>query len=109
MAKKQSGLGRGLGALIDNSKYEKKTIEEAVSTGSVAEIEISKIEVNPFQPRTEFDMESLQELSDSIKELGIIQPITIRKLSKDKFQIIILFERSKTVFVLDEFYCVIIG
>ncbi len=87
MAKK-SPLGRGLGALIDNSKYEKKPVEEAISTSAVAEIEISKIEVNPFQPRVEFDQEALQELSNSIKELGIIQPITVRKIKGDKFQII---------------------
>lgn len=87
MAKK-SPLGRGLGALIDNSKYEKKEVEEAMSTGAVAEIDIDKIEANKAQPRTEFDETALQELSDSIKQLGIIQPITVRKFGKDKYQII---------------------
>lgn len=87
MAKK-SPLGRGLGALIDNSRYEQKPIEEAVSTSAVAEIDLDKIEVNPFQPRVEFDETALQELSDSIKELGIIQPITVRKISNEKFQLI---------------------
>jgi ParB family chromosome partitioning protein len=87
MAKK-SPLGRGLGALIDNSKYEQKPVEEAVSTSAVAEIEMSKIEVNPFQPRNEFDQTALEELAASIKELGIIQPITVRKSGTDKFQII---------------------
>ena len=87
MAKK-SPLGRGLGALIDNSRYEKKAVEEAVSTGAVAELLIEHIEANKNQPRTEFDKDALQELSDSIKQLGIIQPITVRKLGKDKYQII---------------------
>ncbi len=87
MAKK-SPLGRGLSALIDNTKYEPKPVKEVVSTSSVAEIEISKIEENPFQPRKDFDKESLEELSTSIKELGIIQPITVRALGKDKFQLI---------------------
>ena len=85
---KRSPLGRGLGALIDDAKYEKKSVEEAISTGAIAEIEITKIEENPFQPRKEFNEEALKELADSIKELGIIQPITVRKLSEDKFQLI---------------------
>ncbi len=87
MAKK-SPLGKGLGALINNSQFEKKPIEEAISTGAVAEIDISKIEVNPFQPRSEFDKESLEELKMSIIEHGVVQPITVRKLSNNKFQLI---------------------
>ena len=81
-------LGRGLGALIDDSRYEKKPEREAVSTSAIAEIDIDKIETNPYQPRKEFDEELLQELSNSIKELGIIQPITVKKLNSDKYQII---------------------
>ncbi len=81
-------LGRGLGALIDDSKYEKKPEKEAVSTNAIAEIDIDKIETNPFQPRKEFNQELLQELSDSIKELGIIQPITVKKINNNKYQII---------------------
>lgn len=88
MTLKRPALGRGLGALIDDSKYEKKTVEEVISSGSITEIEIDKIEVNPFQPRTDFDEEALLELSVSIRELGIIQPITVRKIDNDKFQII---------------------
>ena len=88
MAAKKKALGRGLGALIDDGKYEKRPIKEAVSTSAIAEIDIDKIETNPFQPRTEFDQELLQELSDSIKELGIIQPITVKKINDNKFQII---------------------
>ena len=85
---KKSPLGKGLGALIDNTKYEKKSVDEAVSTGAVAEIDIEKIELNPFQPREEFDKESLKELEISIKKHGIIQPITVRKLKTGDFQII---------------------
>lgn len=88
MAAKKNALGKGLGALIDDAKYEKRPVNEAVSTSAIAEIEISKIEANPFQPRKEFDDESLKELSDSIKELGVIQPITVKKLSNGKFQLI---------------------
>ncbi len=87
MAKK-SPLGKGLGALIDNTKFETKPVEEAVSTGAVAEINIKDIELNPFQPREEFNEEALQELSESIKQHGIIQPITVRKLNNGKFQLI---------------------
>jgi ParB family chromosome partitioning protein len=85
---KKGPLGRGLGALIDDAKYEKKTVEEAVSTSAIAEIDIDKISENPFQPRTDFEEVALLELSESIKELGIIQPITVRKIGENKFQLI---------------------
>jgi len=88
MVAKKKAMGRGLGALIDDAKYEKRPVREAISTSAIAEIEISKIETNPFQPRKEFDRESLAELADSIKELGIIQPITVKKLENGKFQLI---------------------
>ena len=88
MVAKKKALGRGLGALIDDAKYEKRPVQEAVSSSAIAEIDISKIETNPFQPRKEFDKEALSELSDSIKELGIIQPITVKKLKNGKFQLI---------------------
>jgi ParB family chromosome partitioning protein len=88
MVAKKKALGRGLGALIDDAKYEKRPVEEAVSTSAIAEIDISKIETNPFQPRKEFDQEALQELANSIKELGIIQPITVKKINDEKFQLI---------------------
>ncbi len=87
MAKK-SPLGKGLGALIDTTKYEKKPVEEAISTGAVAEINISDIEINPFQPREDFNEDALKELTASIKQHGIIQPITVRKLKNGKFQVI---------------------
>ena len=79
---KKSALGRGLGALIDDADFMKEQISGA------AEIEISRIEANPFQPRTTFDEEKLEELAASIREIGLIQPITLRKSEGDKYQII---------------------
>ncbi len=77
------GLGRGLDALID-TKSEVKT----EGSSNLNEVEISQIEPNPNQPRREFDQDALQELANSIKELGIIQPITLRKVETGKYQII---------------------
>lgn len=89
---KKPALGRGLSALLQDDKTDitHKDVSEttARTAGSVAEIEISKIEANPFQPRTKFEEEALEELAQSIKELGIIQPITVRKLGYDTFQLI---------------------
>lgn len=79
---KKFTLGRGLDALI--SMDEVKT----EGSSSINEIELDKISVNPNQPRREFDQTALQELSDSISEIGIIQPITLRKLSENSYQII---------------------
>ncbi len=79
---KRNVLGRGLGALIDDADI----IKEQIS--GIAEIELSKIEANPFQPRTTFDQEKLEELSASIREIGLIQPITLRKSGDGKYQII---------------------
>ena len=82
MAQKRNALGRGLDALL--------SLDEVQTEGSssINEIELSKIVVNPNQPRREFDPVALQELADSIAEIGIIQPITLRKLSEDEYQII---------------------
>lgn len=89
MAKIESRLGRGLGALIPEANVPTaQNVEEAIKNGTVAEIDIEKIETNPFQPRANFDEEALIELSESIKQLGIIQPITVRILSENKFQLI---------------------
>ncbi|MCD8030797.1 MAG: ParB/RepB/Spo0J family partition protein [Bacteroides sp.] len=82
MAQKRNALGRGLDALL--SMDEVKT----EGSSSINEIELSRISVNPNQPRREFDETALQELADSISEIGIIQPITLRKLSDDAYQII---------------------
>ena len=82
MAKQKFTLGRGLDALIST---------EAVRTSgssSIGEIEIEKIFANPNQPRRDFNEEALQELADSIKELGVIQPITLRKMEDETYQII---------------------
>ena len=79
---KRNALGRGLGALIDDSN----SIREQNPVSN--EIPISEIEANPFQPRVHFDEEALNELASSIRELGIIQPITLRKLGDKRYQII---------------------
>ena len=79
---KRNALGRGLGALIEDSNVVRE--QNPVSN----EILISEIEANPFQPRVHFDEEALSELAASIKELGIIQPITLRKIGEKRYQII---------------------
>ena len=92
MAIKKSVLGKGLSALLKNPNTDITTKNSNFKTlqvvDSVSEISIDQIEVNPFQPRKVFDLDSLQELAISIKELGIIQPLTVRKLGYDKFQLI---------------------
>lgn len=90
--KKKSALGRGLSALLANSetditaKYENQQFSEAV--GSIAMVAVDRIEANPFQPRQHFEKDALLELSNSIKEHGIIQPITVRKVGYGKYQLI---------------------
>jgi ParB family chromosome partitioning protein len=87
---RKTGLGKGLSALLqDNTDYSKNIRgSEASPEGTVAEISIDWIEVNPFQPRTDFNEQALNELAESIKVQGIIQPITVRMLSKNSFQLI---------------------
>ena len=89
---KRNALGRGLSALLENANTDitsnNKLEGEGKVVGAIANIEISKIETNPFQPRTNFEEDALNELSASIKEHGIIQPITVRKLGYDKYQLI---------------------
>ncbi len=89
MTTKRSALGKGLSALLENADTDvtSKTGIEGV-VGSIAQILIEHIEPNPFQPRTFFEPEALAELSASIKEQGIIQPITVRKMGYDRYQII---------------------
>ena len=89
MTTKRSALGKGLSALLENADTDvtSKTGIEGV-VGSIAQISIEHIEPNPFQPRTFFEPEALAELSASIKEQGIIQPITVRKMGYDRYQII---------------------
>jgi len=90
-ATKKQALGRGLSALLKetnsdinsaNDKYADKLV------GNILEIELESIEVNPFQPRSYFNEEALRELASSIKELGVIQPITVRKFEGNKFQLV---------------------
>ena len=88
---KRPALGRGLGALLQNADTDitsKSADDKGNVVGTVSTILISNIEANPFQPRTQFEKEALLELADSIKELGIIQPVTVRKLGYDKYQLI---------------------
>jgi ParB family transcriptional regulator, chromosome partitioning protein len=85
MIAKKNALGRGLGALIEEASEPQR---QEAPTSSINEIDISLIEVNPFQPRKHFDEEALNELAISIKELGIIQPITVRMLDNGKYQLI---------------------
>ena len=80
---KKIALGRGLGALIDDADMEK-----IKSVGSINEIDVNLIETNPFQPRTSMDEESLRELASSIRELGIIQPVTVRQIQDNRYQLI---------------------
>ena len=98
MAKRQA-LGRGLSALLENNnsnapvqveENENKSKNKTVGNvaGAIALLRIADIEANPFQPRTHFDENALNDLAQSISELGIIQPITVRKLSAKKFQLI---------------------
>ena len=91
---KRNALGKGLSALLNDSASVKSEKGGAVSApevndlGSVNEIKIAEIEVNPFQPRTEFDEQALSELSESIKLQGLIQPITVRRVNAHSFQLI---------------------
>lgn len=84
-ATKKQVLGRGLSALLKDNSIDETNTNLVVS--SIVEIELENIEVNPYQPRTYFDEESLRELASSIKELGVIQPITVRKIDEN-FQLV---------------------
>lgn len=91
MVSKKNALGKGLGALLENAKTDitsKAGNETNVQAGLISRIDIDSITPNPFQPRIDFEKESLLELTDSIKEHGVIQPITVRKIGRDNFQII---------------------
>jgi ParB family chromosome partitioning protein len=86
MAAKKNALGRGLSALIDTSEMTERELVH--SPAAVNEIPVKSIDVNPFQPRTSFDEESLNELVQSVKEHGIIQPITVRRAKDNRFELI---------------------
>ena len=94
---KRNALGRGLSALLNDNEsvQQQQSAKPNVSSspevndlGSVNEIKLSEIEVNPFQPRTDFDQDALRELADSIKLQGLIQPITVRRLNAHSYQLI---------------------
>ena len=84
---KKQVLGRGLTSILKDSKNKASSIYK-IKTNYSTEIEISKINLNPFQPRTAFNKKKLEELIISIKNIGLIQPITVKKLSKNEFQLI---------------------
>lgn len=91
---KIGGLGRGLGALLKDSdtvnsnRTTSNRLSQTDTVSGMSEIDINSIETNPFQPRTHFDKEALHELAESIRIQGIIQPITVRQLAKDSYQLI---------------------
>ena len=102
MAKPQRGLGKGLSALLGDTNVDIEKLRKPVGyinkevvgtkepqdTADILRIPIDMIEPNPFQPRMSFDKEALEELAESIRTFGLIQPITVRKKSTDKYQII---------------------
>ena len=89
---KKTGLGKGLSALLDdneNVQVSRPALNgETSGLGSISHVKISQIEVNPYQPRTDFEQQALQDLSDSIKLQGLIQPITVRKAGQNSYQLI---------------------
>ena len=90
-ATKKQALGRGLSALLKDPENDIKTATDKNAdkvVGNIIEIDLDHIEVNPFQPRSNFNDESIKELATSIKELGVIQPITVRKLGFNEFQLV---------------------
>lgn len=90
-ATKKQALGRGLSALLKDPDNDIKSAEDKNAdkvVGNIVELDIENIEVNPFQPRTNFNEETLRELASSIRELGVIQPITVRKLSFNNYQLV---------------------
>mgnify|MGYP001294900935 CR=1 FL=1 len=91
MTKKRGSLGRGLSAILGNTNIDSTSeAEQEIPSviGKTHEIILIEIETNPFQPRTEFNKEKIHELALSIEQLGIIQPITVRKLKENKYQLI---------------------
>jgi|TARA_B110000971_G_scaffold221726_1_gene270192 ParB family chromosome partitioning protein len=89
-ATKKQALGRGLSALLKDTPHINSATDKNAEklVGSIIELALESVDVNPFQPRTYFDEEALRELASSIKELGVIQPITVRKLEGNKFQLV---------------------
>jgi ParB family transcriptional regulator, chromosome partitioning protein len=92
MIKKKTGLGKGLSAILQDSNDETIAVSSRATNGSrfmnFHEIPLGQIETNPYQPRIEFEENALKELSESIKVQGIIQPITVRRLAHEQYQLI---------------------
>ncbi len=90
-ARKKQALGRGLSALLNDPDKDIKSVEDKDADkiiGNIVELDLDQIEVNPFQPRSSFNEEQLEELASSIRELGVIQPITVRKVDRNNFQLV---------------------
>jgi ParB family transcriptional regulator, chromosome partitioning protein len=87
MTIKRNGLGKGLTALLQDSNTDVSS-KNPIAANSISEIRLSEIEANPFQPRKEFDEGALDELAESIKLHGIIQPITVRKIGYGKYELV---------------------
>ncbi|MFT4669711.1 MAG: ParB family chromosome partitioning protein [Flavobacteriaceae bacterium] len=90
-ATKKQALGRGLSALLSDPSNDINSVDDKNAdkvVGSIVELDLNSIDVNPFQPRTSFNEESLRELASSIRELGVIQPITVRKIDFNKYQLV---------------------
>jgi ParB family chromosome partitioning protein len=90
-ATRKQALGRGLSALLKDPENDIQSVSDKNAekvVGSIVELDLESIEVNPFQPRSNFDDQSLEELASSIRELGLIQPITVRKLGFNRFQLV---------------------
>ncbi|MFH1121481.1 MAG: ParB/RepB/Spo0J family partition protein [Bacteroidota bacterium] len=111
MNPKKKALGRGLSAILESPETDitSKDISGSFVAGAIASIPVTQIEPNPFQPREDFDVEALNDLAASIKEQGIIQPITVRKMGYDKYQLISGERRLKASRIagLDEIPCYI--
>ncbi len=90
-ATKKQALGRGLSALLQDPQNDIKSASDTNAdkvVGNIVELDLNTIDVNPFQPRTSFNEENLNELASSIKELGVIQPITVRKIAFNQYQLV---------------------
>ena len=89
--KKKQALGRGLSALLDDPEREIRSASDVNAdqvVGNIIELEVDKIDVNPYQPRTHFNEQAIGELAESIKSLGIIQPVTVRKVDRNQYQLV---------------------
>jgi len=90
-ATKKQALGRGLSALLKDPENDIRSVTDknaSMLVGNIVALDIDSVEVNPFQPRSNFNEESLEELAGSIRELGVIQPITVRKIDFNQFQLV---------------------